>query len=170
MDVNENNYIFDGRLVPVFNTIGERNENKILTCLIDFMYYYSIMSVEKREIDENEIFKYFVENIKKPLSLEKMLLDINIEIDAINYIQQYYKDIVKIKESIAESDFYPFIDIKKEYKREHYLKVMRNLLVENKDKEEVKAITNYLDKHRITDCNITDNYIQRIVDKVYVII
>ncbi len=167
MDANENDYAFDGRLVPVFNTLNEREENKILTFLIDFLYYHSIMCVEKAEQDENEIFQYFVYNIKKPLSLEKMILDINVEIDAINYIGLYYKDIVKIKGAIADVDFNHFIDIKKEYQRDHHLKIMMALLERNKDKQEVKAITNYLDRHKITPSNISSDYIQRIIDKVY---
>lgn len=170
MDSKEKNYIFDGRLVPVFNTLDERKENKILSSLIDMMYYYSIISVEKGELDENKMFQYFVNNIKKPLSLQQLLKNSDVAIDAINYIGLYYKDIIKIKGAIAGTEFNPFINCKNQYKREHYLKIMMVLLEGNKDKQEVKAITNYLDKHRITTGNMPDNYIQRIVDKIYSVI
>lgn len=167
MDADENNYIYDGRLVPVFNTLDERTENKILNCLIDFWYYYSIMSVDMGELNENKVFQYFVEHIKKPNSIQEMLIDINISIDAIEYIRLYYKDIVKIKETIEDTEFYPFIDLKKEYKREHYKKIMMELLEENQEKEEVKLIIKYLNKHNMTLSNIPDDYIRRIEDKVY---
>lgn len=170
MDSKEKNYIFDGRLVPVFNTLDERKENKILSSLIDMMYYYSIISVEKGEMEENKIFQYFVRNIKKPLSLQQLLKNSEVAIDAINYIQECYKDVVLIKAALTDNEFRPFIDTTKEYNREHYLIVMRHLLEENKDKDETKAISNYLEKHRITTDNMPDIYIQRIVDKIYAVI
>jgi hypothetical protein len=170
MNEVRNNDIFDGRLVPVFNTLDARKETKILTWLIDMIYYYSIISVEKVETEENKIFQYFVQNIKKPLSLQQLLKNSEVGIDAINYIQECYNDIVLIKASLTDNEFRPFIDTTREYNREHYLIVMKHLLEENKDKDETKAITNYLEKHKITEDNMPNIYIQRIVDKIYAVI
>jgi hypothetical protein len=170
MDAKEKNVIFDGRIVTVFNTLDERKENKILTWLIDMIYYYSIISVEKGEMEGNKMFQYFVRNIKKPLSLQKLLKDSDVAIDAINYIQECYRDVVLIKAALTDNEFRPFIDTTREYNREHYKIVMKCLLVDNTDKQEVKSITNYLEKHRITEDNMPDIYIQRIVDKIYAVI
>lgn len=170
MDINEGNDVIDGRSVPVFNTLTERQENIILNYLIDFMYYYSLLTGIKGEVDGNKVFQYFVKNIKKPYSLQQMLTNTEVAIDAINYIQQWYQDIIKIKAALRDDELNLFLDVTKEYNKEHHLIVMQKLLKENQNKEEVKAIINYLNKHNITNRIISEDYIKRIINKVYEVI
>lgn len=163
--INDGN--IDRRLVVKFTTLTENEEKAVVSELISMMYYYYLQTGISKNPDSNKVFEYYNKNIKKPSSIERLLYDFNVQVDAIGYIEETYNMIVVIMDGLEDHRQKFFIDRTKEYQREHYLEAMIYLLDKNKENEKVRDIIDYLKKHGINQDNISDNYIRRIVTKVY---
>lgn len=163
--INEDN--IDRRLVVKFTTLNEKYEKLITDELISFIYYYYLQTGIYKKANSNAVFEYYYENIKKPRSIHELLEDFNVQVDAVRYIEETYNMIVLIMQGLEDDRMKFFIDESKEYKREEFLGSMIYLLDKYKANEKVKDIIGYLERHGMNQDNITDDYIKRIVNKVY---
>lgn len=153
----------DRRMVVNFITLRESQEYELTSHLMEFIVYYnSVVSTEK-QVDAETVFNYYYRNIMKPQSVEVFLQDANVEIDAIRFIEQYYESFVRI---IGNNEAM-IIDRNKDYDRDKYLKVMNYLLEKYRDKKEVRQIIRYLKVHGLRDKELSDDYVRRIVRKIY---
>lgn len=117
--------------------------------------------------DSQKVFEYYNRNIKKPQSIQNLLNDYDVQVDAINYIEETYDMVVLIMSSTVDDRYKVIIDETEMYERDYYLKVMIYLLNKNNENEKVRNIVDYLNKHRINEDNISDDYVRRIITKIY---
>jgi hypothetical protein len=160
-------YDIDRRLVVKFTTLTENEEKKITSELISFLYYYYLQTGISKNPDSQKVFEYYNKSIKKPNTIQLLLEDFNVQVDAINYIKETYSMIVLIMSELDDNRQELFINETKEYQREQYLKSMIYLLNKNKENEKVRNIIDYLNKHKINKDNISADYIRRIINKVF---
>lgn len=160
----------DRRLVVKFTTLNERQEIALINELISLMYYYYLETGTCKDPSGIEILEYYNKNIIKPSSIQKMLGDFYVQVDAITYIEEVYSMVVLIMSGIDDTRQMLIIDKNKDYDREHQLHIMENLLNRNKGNKDVMAIQEYLNRHDITERNISNDYIDRIINKVYMLV
>lgn len=156
--------MIDRRLVLIFPTLLEQQEKAIVDHLIEFIIYYSKVVAKGNHIDAARVFDYYRRNIMKPTSVEALLNKTGVEVDIIRFIEQYYNQFVWLIGSDKES---MIIDRNKDYNRDKYLEVMKHLLEKYRDKKEVSDIIRYLKVHGLSDKNLSDEFIKRIIKKVY---
>lgn len=157
----------DRRLGIIFTTLMENGEKAIISELISMMYYYYLQTGISKNPNSKEILEYYKKNIKKPNSIQGILDDFNVQVDAMSYIKETYNMVVFIMTGLDDNRQELFIDKTKDYQREHHLKCMIYLLNKNKENEKVRNIIEYLNKHRLNEDNISDDYIRRIIIKLY---
>ena len=157
----------DRRVVVKFTTLRENEEKAVVSELISWMYYYYLKTSTSKNPDSHKVFEYYNKNIKKPYTIQSLLEDFNVKVDAINYIEETYDMVVLIMSNTVDERQKAIIDSTKDYNRKHHLNAVIYLLNKNKENEKVKDIIDYLKKHRINKRNISDDYIKRIVNKVY---
>ncbi|MFL0270100.1 hypothetical protein [Candidatus Clostridium radicumherbarum] len=170
MSNEEGNEKIDRRLVIKFTTLNEEQENSLVIELISFIYYYYLKTGISKDPSGVEVLEYYNRNIKKPCSIEKILDNFQVQVDAITYIEEVYSMVVLIMSGIDDIRQKVIIDKTKDYDREHHLQVMAYLLNTNKDNKDVMVIQKYLNRHNITDRNISNDYIKRIINKIYLLV
>lgn len=162
MEINTTNEV-DRRLVANFLTLREPQEHALTDHLMEFfIHYHSVVNTEKH-VDAGTVFNYYDRNIIKPRNVEIFLQDANVEIDSIRFIEKYYIPFIRIignKEPMI-------IDRNNDYDRDKYLEVMNYLLEKYRDKKEVNEIIRYLKKHGLSNKNLSNEYIERIVKRIY---
>ncbi len=163
--VNED--IIDRRLVVKFTSLREKEEKTVVSELISMMYYYYLQTGISKNPNSQEILEYYKKNIKKPNSIQGILDDFNVRVDAMSYIKETYNMVVFIMSGLDDNRHELFIDETKDYQREQHLRSMNYLLNKNKENEKVRNIIEYLKKHRINEYNISDDYIRRIINKIF---
>lgn len=134
------------------------------------IYYYYLKTGISKNPDANKVFEYYNRNIKKPKRIQSLLNNFNVQVDAINYIEETYDMVVFIMSSMSstvDERQKAIVDATKVYNRKNHLDAMIYLLNRNKENEQVRNIIDYLNKHRINENNISDDHIVRIIDKVY---
>lgn len=162
MELNKTDAI-DRRLVVNFPSLSEEQEKLILDHLMEFIIYYStVVNIEKQN-NAATMFDYYCRNIMKPESVEILIEDVNVVIDAIRFIEQYYNPLVMI---IRKNNLM-IIDISKPFSRDKYLYVMKYLLEKHRDKNEVWEISRYLRVHGLRNKKLKNDYVRRIVKKIY---
>lgn len=154
----------DRRLMICFPSLNEEKEKLLLDHLIDFIIYYSKVVTKEKQIDAATIYDYYSRSIVKPYSIEVMLNGTGVAVDAIRYIDQYYNPLVKL---IGCDKNTMIIDRNENYNRNKYLDVMKHLLEKHRDKNEVREIIRYLKVHGLSDKNLSDEFIKRIIKKAY---
>lgn len=165
MELNITNEV-DRRLVVNFPSLNEEKEKLLLDHLIEFIVYYSKMVPKEKQVDAATAFDYYYRNVVKPYSIEVMLKVTGVAVDAIRYIEQYYSPLVEL----IESDKNPMIiDRNKNYDRNKYLDVMKHLLEKHRDKREVREIIRYLKVHGLRENELSDDYVRRIVKRLYAV-
>ena len=162
-----NDDIIDRRLVIKFMHLRENEEKAVVGELITWMYYYYLKTGISKNPNSNEVFEYYNRNIKKARSIQSLLDDFNVQVDAINYIEETYDMIVLVMSSIVDNRQKAIIDETKAYNRKDYIHAMIYLLDKNKENEQVKSIIDYLNKHQINKDKISDDYIKRIINKIF---
>lgn len=163
MEVNKIDEI-DRRLVVSFQSLSEQKEKLLLDHLIEVMIYYSKVFTKEKHIDAPKVFNYYWKNIMKPHSIDVMLNETGVAVDAIRYIEQYYNPLVGL---IGKDKNTMIIDRNENYNRNKYLDVMKHLLDKHRDKNEVREIIRYLKVHGLRDKELTDDYVRRIVKRIY---
>jgi hypothetical protein len=168
MNNNDESIYFDRRLMVAFSSLGNyRDEVKIINHLIEFIYHYYLITGINKNPESSKVFQYYSQNIMKPSSIEKMIMNMSTQIDAIDYISKYYNQVILIKSGMDTDHTALIIDYKACYDRQHYLNVMKYLLSRNNDISEVKCIIEYLNKKDLKEHNIPDDYVKRIISKMY---
>lgn len=155
---------YDRRLVVNFSNLNERQEYMITNTIIEWIYYYDTVINISESFDANTIFNYCSKNIMKPYSIEALLLETSVQIDTIRYIENYYKGITFLKRNSGKAKI---IDKTKPYSREAYINIIKYLLQQNKGKREIRDIIVYLRSNGINENNIRDEYVIRILNKIY---
>lgn len=158
--------VFDRRLVTSFKSLTEHQEYAICNSIIEYLYYYSTILKTTEVFEAASAFNYY-NNIMKPYSIELMLQTAEVQIDTIVYMEKYYNSIVFLKKGTGNP---LLIDKTRQYNRALYIDVMRNLIQQNMNNSSVRSIISYLEAHRINYKNISDDYIIRIVDKIFKLI
>lgn len=158
----------DRRVKVNFKTLNEKQENKVVSSLMDYLVWYKYnenivnKDIEKKnkKVTDTTIVDFWMEYIAKNEEIEELLKDINVVADCYEYVKRYKNIILTLKVNPEK-----WVCTKGFYRTYEQATEMKKLLSELKDHPDVKEIIDYLEKHYYDEDHIPFDYADRIIKK-----
>lgn len=158
----------DRRVKVNFKTLNEKQENKVISSLIDYLVWYKLnesivnkgIEQKYKKVNDTTLVDFWMENIGKSEEIEELLKDINVVADCYEYVKKYKNIILTLKENPEK-----WVCTKKHYRTHEQSVEVKKLLSEMKDHPDVKKIIDYLKKYCYDEDHIPFKYAERIIKK-----
>lgn len=158
----------DRRVKVNFPTLDERQENKIVSELMDYLVWYkkNQEEVDKfiqnngKKVNDVSIVEFWIQYIGKSEEIEKMLSNMSVVADCFEYVKKYKNIILTLKKEPEK-----WVCTKQHYRTEEQARKLKQLLSELQNHPEVKKIIEFLKRYRFDADHIPAKYAEGIIRK-----
>lgn len=156
----------DRRLKVNFMTLDAKQENQIISALMDYLIWYkdnqALVDKEIKkngeDINDTSIVDFWIARIGKPEAVEKYLQDIHVVADCYEFVKKYKERILILKDAPEK-----WVFTKNHYRTHEQAKEMKRLLSELQNHVQVQKILDFMHSHHFDEDHISADYAEKII-------